>query len=117
MHPAMANGLSVKLAKGPAVDANVRLPDTITLGLNIHPIPTRAGERCYQPPMGGYIAMTNIAYSYLRFSTPEQANGDCRRRQLAMAEKYAAEHHLKLDKHLSFRDLGVSVLAAVRFRG
>jgi len=52
--------------------------------------------------------MTSIAYSYLRFSTPDQAAGDSRRRQMAMAEKYAAEHHLKLDLSLSFRDLGVS---------
>jgi DNA invertase Pin-like site-specific DNA recombinase len=56
--------------------------------------------------------MTNIAYSYLRFSTPEQASGDSRRRQLSLAEKYAADHHLKLDRQLSFRDLGVSA-----FRG
>src|ERR1700712_3173013 len=56
--------------------------------------------------------MINVAYSYLRFSTPEQAAGDSRRRQIAMAEKYAAAHHLKLDRHLSFRDLGVSA-----FRG
>ncbi len=54
----------------------------------------------------------NIAFSYLRFSTPEQAAGDSRRRQLAMAERYAADHHLKLDRQLSFRDLGVSA-----FRG
>jgi DNA invertase Pin-like site-specific DNA recombinase len=52
--------------------------------------------------------MANLAFSYLRFSTPDQASGDSHRRQLAMAEKYAAEHHLALDRHLSFRDLGVS---------
>jgi DNA invertase Pin-like site-specific DNA recombinase len=52
--------------------------------------------------------MTSIAYSYLRFSKPSQATGDSRRRQLALAEKYAAEHKLTLDKQLSFRDLGVS---------
>jgi DNA invertase Pin-like site-specific DNA recombinase len=52
--------------------------------------------------------MSAIAYSYLRFSTPDQAAGDSRRRQMAMAEKYAAERHLKLDASLSFRDLGVS---------
>ena len=52
--------------------------------------------------------MAGIAFSYLRFSTPEQASGDSRRRQLAMAEEYAADHHLKLDRQLSFRDLGVS---------
>ena len=56
--------------------------------------------------------MANIAFSYLRFSTAEQAAGDSRRRQLAMAEKYAANHHLRLDRQLSFRDLGVSA-----FRG
>ena len=56
--------------------------------------------------------MAGIAFSYLRFSTPEQASGDSRRRQLAMAEEYAADHHLKLDRQLSFRDLGVSA-----FRG
>jgi DNA invertase Pin-like site-specific DNA recombinase len=52
--------------------------------------------------------MAGIAYSYLRFSTQEQSAGDSRRRQLAMAEKYAADHHLRLDLALSFRDLGVS---------
>jgi DNA invertase Pin-like site-specific DNA recombinase len=52
--------------------------------------------------------MAGIAYSYLRFSTPEQAAGDSRRRQLSMAEKYAADHNLRLDLALSFRDLGVS---------
>jgi DNA invertase Pin-like site-specific DNA recombinase len=56
--------------------------------------------------------MTKVAYSYMRFSNSQQANGDSRRRQLAMAEKYAAEHGLTLDRHLSFRDLGVST-----FRG
>ena len=56
--------------------------------------------------------MTKIAYSYLRFRTPEQASGDSRRRQLAMAEKYATDNNLKLDRQLSFRDLGVSA-----FRG
>lgn len=52
--------------------------------------------------------MAGIAYSYLRFSTHEQAAGDSRRRQSAMAEKYAADHNLRLDLALSFRDLGVS---------
>ncbi len=56
--------------------------------------------------------MTKIAYSYMRFSNPQQASGDSRRRQLAMAEKYATQHGLPLDKQLSFRDLGVSA-----FRG
>lgn len=56
--------------------------------------------------------MTTLAYSYLRFSTPEQAAGDSRRRQLALAEKYVAEHGLTRDRSLSMHDLGVSA-----FRG
>jgi DNA invertase Pin-like site-specific DNA recombinase len=52
------------------------------------------------------------AYSYLRFSTPEQAKGDSRRRQAALAEGYAQRHGLELDTELTFQDLGVSA-----FRG
>lgn len=56
--------------------------------------------------------MNGLAYSYLRFSTPDQAMGDSRRRQLALAENYAQQHGLLLDRGLNFRDLGVSA-----FRG
>ena len=56
--------------------------------------------------------MVGIAYSYLRFSTPEQAFGDSRRRQAALAEDYARRHNLMLDKGLNFRDIGISA-----FRG
>lgn len=52
------------------------------------------------------------AYSYLRFSTPEQAAGDSFRRQSTMAATYAAQHGLILDDSLTFHDLGVSA-----FRG
>ena len=52
------------------------------------------------------------AYSYLRFSTPEQAKGDSQRRQLELAQRYAGEHGLELDTDLTFHDLGVSA-----FRG
>ncbi|MDN7880966.1 recombinase family protein [Burkholderia aenigmatica] len=52
------------------------------------------------------------AYSYLRFSTPEQAQGDSFRRQTAMAEAYAQQHGLELDTTLRFADKGVSA-----FRG
>src|SRR5690348_8616714 len=51
------------------------------------------------------------AYSYLRFSTPEQERGDSLRRQASMAEAYADKHDLELDPR-SYRDLGVSA-----FRG
>ncbi|MGR9423643.1 recombinase family protein [Rhizobium leguminosarum] len=46
------------------------------------------------------------AYSYIRFSTPEQAHGDSLRRQTARAEAWARERGLTLDN--SLRDLGVS---------
>lgn len=52
------------------------------------------------------------AYSYLRFSTPEQQKGDSKRRQSTAAQEYAARHGLELDTALSFQDLGVSA-----FRG
>ena len=50
------------------------------------------------------------AYSYIRFSTPEQAKGDSLRRQLEAARKFAASNELVLDE--SLRDEGVSA-----FRG
>ena len=53
--------------------------------------------------------MTNQtkAYSYLRFSTPEQLNGDSLRRQTDAATIYAEKHGLDLQEQ-TFRDLGVS---------
>lgn len=56
--------------------------------------------------------MPTKAYSYLRFSTPEQARGDSFRRQYQMAKEYAAHNGLELDESLTFHDLGVSA-----FRG
>ncbi len=52
--------------------------------------------------------MTTKAYSYIRFSTPEQMKGDSLRRQLEKSQVYAAEHGLELDTTLNMRDLGVS---------
>jgi DNA invertase Pin-like site-specific DNA recombinase len=52
------------------------------------------------------------AYSYLRFSTPEQMAGDSQRRQLDAAKSYAREKGLELDEQLTFHDLGMSA-----FRG
>ena len=48
------------------------------------------------------------AYSYLRFSTPEQEHGDSLRRQTSLAAEYATDHGLDLDVELTFQDLGVS---------
>ena len=52
------------------------------------------------------------AYSYLRFSTPEQMRGDSFRRQTQLARDYAIKSGLDLDEALTFKDLGVSA-----FRG
>lgn len=57
------------------------------------------------------MAQRPRAYSYLRFSTPEQQLGDSERRQIEAARRYAERNDLDLS-HESFRDLGVSA-----FRG
>jgi DNA invertase Pin-like site-specific DNA recombinase len=48
------------------------------------------------------------AYSYVRFSTPEQAKGDSLRRQTEDARAYAARNKLTLDDELNLKDEGVS---------
>jgi len=53
-----------------------------------------------------------IAYSYLRFSTPEQMRRDSFRRQAEAARVYAERNGLTLDTKLTFQDLGISA-----FRG
>lgn len=50
--------------------------------------------------------MSAKAYSYARFSSRAQAEGDSLRRQLSAAYAYAEKHGLELDT--SLRDLGVS---------
>lgn len=47
------------------------------------------------------------AYSYVRFSTPEQRKGDSLRRQTKRSEKFAADNGLTLST-LTFHDLGIS---------
>jgi DNA invertase Pin-like site-specific DNA recombinase len=48
-----------------------------------------------------------IAYSYIRFSSPEQAKGDSLRRQTELAATYCKRRSWKLDDTLTLRDLGV----------
>src|SRR6267142_865492 len=52
------------------------------------------------------------AFSYIRFSTPEQGRGTSYDRQIEAAERYARENGLDLDTKMTFTDLGVSA-----FRG
>lgn len=49
-----------------------------------------------------------LAYSYIRFSTAQQALGDSLRRQVELTEKYCEEHGLTLARASAYRDLGVS---------
>jgi DNA invertase Pin-like site-specific DNA recombinase len=49
-----------------------------------------------------------VAYSYVRFSTPEQAKGDSVRRQDDAALAWCARNKVRLDTSLTFRDLGKS---------
>lgn len=48
------------------------------------------------------------AYSYIRFSTPDQLKGDSLRRQIEQTEQYCKENNLVLDESLNLRDLGLS---------
>ncbi|QDX20109.1 MULTISPECIES: recombinase family protein [Burkholderiaceae] len=49
-----------------------------------------------------------LAYSYIRFSTAQQALGDSLRRQVELTERYCEEHGLTLARASAYRDLGVS---------
>jgi DNA invertase Pin-like site-specific DNA recombinase len=44
------------------------------------------------------------AYLYIRFATPEQAQGCSESRQIEQAEKYCREHTLRLDQQLHLTD-------------
>jgi DNA invertase Pin-like site-specific DNA recombinase len=57
------------------------------------------------------LAVTK-AYSYVRWSSPQQALGHSLQRQTEKAEKYAVDHGLTLDTELNMTDAGVSA-----FRG
>ncbi|RLL50635.1 recombinase family protein [Mariprofundus sp. EBB-1] len=50
--------------------------------------------------------MQKKAYSYIRFSTPQQLKGDSLRRQLETSRAYAEAHNMILDD--SLRDIGIS---------
>jgi DNA invertase Pin-like site-specific DNA recombinase len=56
------------------------------------------------------------AYNYVRFSTPEQAEGDSYRRQTEAAAAYARIHGLELDAELTYTDLGVSAFTGANAR-
>jgi DNA invertase Pin-like site-specific DNA recombinase len=53
-------------------------------------------------------AVPAVAFSYIRFSTPEQRKGDSIRRQTDAAQAWCASNNVRLDTSLTFRDLGKS---------
>ncbi len=57
-------------------------------------------------------AGSRMAFSYIRFSRPEQIRGDSVRRQLEATQLYCDRNGLILDETLNLRDLGISA-----FRG
>ena len=50
--------------------------------------------------------MKNVAYSYIRFSTPEQAKGDSLRRQTEAAADWCKRNGITLDTSRTLHDLG-----------
>src|SRR5215813_239734 len=50
----------------------------------------------------------SIAYSYIRFSTPEQSKGDSLRRQTEAAADWCRRHKVRLDTGTTLHDLGKS---------
>jgi len=48
------------------------------------------------------------AYTYIRFSTPDQQRGDSLRRQAEAVGRFVAENNLRLTESAAFQDLGVS---------
>ena len=57
--------------------------------------------------VGHNTPMTSLAYSYLRFSSPEQAKGDSERRQTSLFQKYCESNNLTPAAD-SFADRGKS---------
>jgi DNA invertase Pin-like site-specific DNA recombinase len=68
----------------------------------------RAYTEQVKAPERGTVGGKPKAYSYVRFSTPDQMEGDSFERQTRKAAEYATAHGLELDTSLTFRDLGVS---------
>jgi hypothetical protein len=49
-----------------------------------------------------------FAYSYLRFSSPEQAKGDSVRRQMELRDGWITRNGIILDTSITLRDEGIS---------
>jgi Resolvase, N terminal domain len=94
---------------------NATVPDNRHLGRSsLQPPPRRHSPTANSVPLNAPQMTVGQpkAYSYVRFSTPDQAKGDSYRRQSEAANEYARRHGLVLDTELTLTDLGVSA-----FRG
>jgi DNA invertase Pin-like site-specific DNA recombinase len=58
--------------------------------------------------MAAVLKSSAVAYSYIRFSTPDQIRGDSLRRQTADAEAWCSRNGVRLDKSRTLHDLGKS---------
>src|SRR5262245_61955697 len=54
------------------------------------------------------MSTSPLAYSYIRFSSHEQAKGDSLRRQPDAAAAWCERHGMRLDETTTLRDLGKS---------
>jgi DNA invertase Pin-like site-specific DNA recombinase len=67
----------------------------------------------HKKPKKAAVSPSGIAYSYVRFSRPEQLKGDSLRRQMQASEDYATEHGLRIDSSLSMQDQGISAFRGI----
>src|SRR5260370_572651 len=64
------------------------------------------------PAVNGIRGSAEVAYSYIRFSSPEQRRGDSLRRQTEAAQIWCDRNSARLDATTTLHDLGKSA-----FRG
>jgi DNA invertase Pin-like site-specific DNA recombinase len=67
-------------------------------------VASRTSRKPTPPP----LELPPIGISYIRFSTPEQAEGDSYRRQTEETLRWCKAHQVELDNQLNLSDLGTS---------
>src|SRR6516165_1999363 len=63
--------------------------------------------RCLRPPTTE-VSIMRLGYSYLRYSSPQQGDGDSVRRQTELAADWCKRHDVQLDMHRTYLDRGRS---------
>jgi DNA invertase Pin-like site-specific DNA recombinase len=74
----------------------------------INPTTVISMSKAAESPKAAMVGERPRAYSYIRFSTPDQAHGDSLRRQTEAARDYAKRHKLEFDETLDLTDPGIS---------